>query len=413
MFNRSTSNRLLTTLFVAQSMFSASQIAIATLIAIVAAKLAGAESVAGMPTTTMTFSQALMAVPIALLMGRFGRRIGLTLGYGLGALGGLLGLAAIMDGQFVLLLFSAALLGMSRASTEQGRFAAGEIFPETERARMIGRLVFAGTIGAVVGPVLVSPSGRLLESLGQSADMGPWAVALFFNILAALLIFLLLRPDPSLIARQIVVQTADVDAPKQTARPLVTLLMQPRVQLAIIAALVSQSVMVILMVMTPLYMDHNHHGRDTISLVISMHTLGMYGLSAVTGYLIDRFGRIPMLFAGAGIIILSALLSPVSTNEYVLAVALFLLGLGWNFGYVSSSSLLADTLRGAERARVQGINDLLVFLAAGFGSLGAGPLFEKGGYAAISGAVIVLALALIGMIFWLGRPRPEVATIAA
>ena len=405
--NRATSNRLLYTLFIAQSMFSAAQIAVFTLVTIVAVRLAGTDSVAGVPSSTMTFSQAFMALPIALLMGRYGRRIGLSLGYGMGALGGLVGLLALATGSFPLLLVSAALLGISRGSADQGRFVAGEIFPEAERARMIGRFVFAGTIGAVVGPLLVSPSGIVLGSIVQNPDMGPWALALVFNTLSALIIFFLLRPDPMIIARSIAATHTDESEVKQSARPLAVLLMLPKVQLAIIAALVSQTVMVVLMVMTPLYMDHHHHGRDNISLVIAAHTLGMYGLSAVTGYLIDRFGRIPMLYAGALVMISSALLSPLTADQYVLAATLFLLGLGWNFGYVASSSLLADTLQGTERVRVQGINETLVFLSAGIGSLAAGPLFASGGYAAVGNAGIGLTLAFIGLIWWLGRPRSE------
>src|SRR5207244_4449061 len=124
---------------------------------------------------------------------------------------------------------------------------------------------------------------------------------------------------------------------------------------------------------------------------------------------IDRFGRIRMFSAGGTVIILSAILSPLSTNQYILAVTLFLLGLGWNFGYVASSSLLSDTLRGPERVRVQGINDSLVFLSAGFGSLAAGPIFAWGGYVAIAYAGIALTVALFAMISWLGRPQIEPA----
>ncbi|MEP7292844.1 MAG: MFS transporter, partial [Chloroflexota bacterium] len=161
MYNRATSNRLLYTLFVAQSLGSASQIAVFTLVAIVATRLSGTESAAGLPSSTLTFAQALTALPFALVMGRFGRRLGLTLGFASVMLGGLAGVIAILLGSFPLLLVSAGLMGMGRASSDQSRFAAGEMFPEAERARMIGRLVFAGTIGAVLGPVLVAPSSRL------------------------------------------------------------------------------------------------------------------------------------------------------------------------------------------------------------------------------------------------------------
>jgi MFS family permease len=407
MYTRATSNRLLYTLFITQSLFSASNIAVFALVAIVAVKLTGADSVAGLASSTQTFSQALAAFPIAVVMGRFGRRIGLSLGYLLAALGGLIGVIAIMQGIFPLLLVGAALIGMGRAGGEQSRFAVGEIFPEAERARMIGRLVFAGTVGAVAGPVLVAPSGRLMESLGLSPDIGPWVAMVVLCGLATLLTFFVLRPDPMTIAREIVKEEKQQNGSAQVARPLAALFMLPRVQLAVLAVLISQTVMVVLMVMTPLYMDHHHHSRDDISLVISMHTLGMFGLSAVTGYLIDRFGRIPMLFVGALTLIASALLAPVSTNQYILAVALFLLGLGWNFGYVSGSSLLADSLQGEERTRVQGVNDSLVFFVAGFGSLASGPLFASGGYTAVSIAGLALTLGLIGLIFWLGRPQVE------
>lgn len=407
MYPESLRKRLLYILFATQSLFSAGQIAIFTLIAIVATRLSGTESVAGLPSSTLTFAQAFAALPAAMIMGRFGRRLGLTLGYCLGLLGGLFGVLAITQGLFPLLLVSAALMGMGRASSEQARFAAGEMFPPEERGRMIGRVVFASTVGAIGGPLLVGPSGRLMQALGLHPDVGVWAGMLVFSALAALMTFLFLRPDPMQIARALAAEAeaADEGKPAAPARPVRQLLLLPTVQLAILAMLVSQTVMVVLMVMTPLHMDHQHHSRDAISMVIAAHTLGMFGLSALTGYLIDRFGRIPMLVVGGLILIASALLAPVSNSEYALAFALFLLGLGWNFGYVGGSSLLADALQGEERARVQGINDSLVFLVAGFGSLSAGPLFATGGFLAVSMGGLILTLILLVLIYWLSRPQ--------
>ena len=416
---------MLYTIFVTQSLFSAAQIAVGTLAAIVAARLAGTESVAGLPSSITTFAQAFTALPIALLMGRFGWRLGLSFGYSLTVLGGALGVVAILQGSFPLLLASAALMGMGRASSDQSRFAAGEMFPEAERARMIGRIVFAGTIGAIGGPLLVGPSGRLMEAAGLDGDIGPWVGMVVLCGLGTLITFFLLRPDPMIVARGLTKFTSpklaspELASPeretpreevqreesRQIVRPLSTLLMLPKVQLAVLAVLISQTVMVVLMVMTPLHMEHYQHSRENISLVIAMHTLGMFGLSPLTGYLIDRFGRIPMLFVAALTLAASALLAPVSTHQYVLAAALFLLGLGWNFGYVSGASLLADTLKGKERASVQGINDTLVFLAAGIGSLGAGPLFDRGGYQLVSLAGLALPVALIVLIWWLNRPQ--------
>src|SRR5690349_9570257 len=145
MVNDATRKRLLYVLFASQSLFSAGQIAVFTLTAIVATRLSGTESAAGLPSSTLTFAQAFAALPLALVMGRFGRRLGLTLSYVAGTLGGIIGVLAITQGSFPLLLISAALMGIGRAGSDQGRFAAGEMFPEAERGRMIGRVVFAST----------------------------------------------------------------------------------------------------------------------------------------------------------------------------------------------------------------------------------------------------------------------------
>ena len=407
MVNQSTRTRLLYVLFASQSLFSAGQIAVFTLMAIVATRLSGTESVAGLPTSVLTFAQAFAAFPLALIMGRFGRRPGLTLGYIAGTLGGLMGILAVTQGIFPLLLLSAVFMGIGRAGSDQGRFAAGEMFPPNERGRMIGRLVFASTLGAIGGPLLVGPSGRLMESIGLQRDAGVWVGMLIFSALAAFITFVLLRPDPAHIGRTQATadEKTEESLSKSPARPLRQLLMLPTVQLAILAMLVSQTVMVVLMVMTPLHMDHQHHSRDSISMVIAMHTLGMFGLSALTGYLIDRFGRIPMLVLGGLILIASAQLAPVAGNQYILAVALFLLGLGWNFGYVGGSSLLADALHGVERARVQGVNDSLVFFVAGFGSLSSGPLYARGGFLAVSMGGLILTLIFLVLIYWLSRPQ--------
>jgi MFS family permease len=405
MYDRATSNRLFYILFISQSLFSAAQIAVFTLVGIVAVRLSGEESVAGMPSSTLTFAQALSAYPIALIMGRYGRRLGLTLGYLSGIVGGVFGILAITQGVLPLLLLSAALLGVARASVDQSRFAAGEMFLPSERARMIGRIVFAGTIGAITGPVLVSQTGSLMGTLGYSPNIGPWVGMVGLCLVAAALTFFLLRPDPMTISRAITAEETFRFKTEQVTRPLPVLLRLPKVQLGILAALVSQTVMVVLMVMTPVHMDHNHHGTGEISFVIAMHTLGMFGLSPLTGYLIDRFGRIPMLMVGAATLIASALLAPLSTEVPILALALFLLGLGWNFGYVAGSTLLSDALQGEERARVQGINDSLVFFVAGFGSLGAGVLFANGGYGSVSLAGLVLVVVMLAVMWWLTRPQ--------
>ncbi|MEO1164530.1 MAG: MFS transporter, partial [Chloroflexota bacterium] len=212
MYNRNTSIRLTGTLFVTQSLLSAANIGIATLLAIIAADLAG-ESLAGIPSTITTLSIAIAALPMGIFMGRFGRRAGLTLSYSLGLFGAIIGIFAVVHGLFWLLLVSSAFLGFGRAGGEQSRFVAGDLFFEHERARMIGVIVFAGTMGAVVGPLLVEPGIWLATQLNLAENSAPWILAAIFSGIATVLVFLLLRPEPLDIAK--IIETEDTSRRKK------------------------------------------------------------------------------------------------------------------------------------------------------------------------------------------------------
>ena len=166
---------------------------------------------------------------------------------------------------------------------------------------------------------------------------------------------------------------------------------------------VGQLVMVLIMVITPLHMNHNNHTTESVSLVIMAHTLGMYGLSSVTGWLIDRYGRIPLIVAGAVLLIIAGLQAPLSVSLLNLVVALFLLGLGWNFCFIAGSSLMSDALAPSERARAQGASEVLVSLASGVGSLGTGTVFQQGGMTAVAAVGIALALLLMALLVWFNR----------
>jgi len=175
--------------------------------------------------------------------------------------------------------------------------------------------------------------------------------------------------------------------------------------------LISQTVMVTLMTITPWHMHQANHANTSVSLVISAHTLGMFGLSALTGYLIDRYGRVQMMIIGALTLIASAIIAPLSTQLPYLVVGLFLLGLGWNFGYIAGSSMLADALRGKEKNRVQGFNDMLVAFSAGLGTLSSGFLFEFGGYLLVSIGGVVLTLILMVLIRNLSSKQIELQPV--
>jgi MFS family permease len=410
--SHATRQRLTGALFISQSLFSAAMIAAFTLTPILAAELGGSDSVAGVPNTLTLLGRAAAAYPIGWLFDKVGRRLGLSVGFVLALAGALLTVWAVMNGSFIGFCAGAALMGMGRGGSDQARYVAAEVQTADRRAKVIGLIVFAGTVGAIGGPALVGPSARLAEAWGYLGDTGPYLAAIGLYAIGLLTIFIFLRPDPLTVS-----QALEAESPNKEAdgpvRQLTQIFRQPTVLLAVAAMAIGQLVMALIMVITPLHMDHNNHTTESVSLVIMAHTLGMFGLSSVTGWLIDRYGRIPLIVAGSAILIISGLLAPLSVAVPNLALALFLLGLGWNFCFIAGSSLLADALAARERARAQGASEVLVSLATGVGSLGTGALFGQGGMTAVAAVGIALSLLLVALLFWFNRFQKRSAPSAA
>ncbi len=386
--------RLTWLLFFGQSLSSAAFIAGATVGAIIGEQLSGRPALAGLPSATYLLGSALAAYPAARLMERAGRRVGLSLGFVIGITGALICGFAVLRGSFLGFLLGMWGMGVTRGVMDLGRYAAAEMNPVAQRARAISTVVLGGTVGAILGPALVAPMGRLAVSFSADALAGPWFAAAGLFVLGLTLIGLFLRPDPSDLARQMANQTGEAaTAASQPARPWRLILGQTNTRVAIMAMIIGQLVMVMLMTITSLHMIHHGHTLGDVSLVIMAHTLGMFGLSVVTGRLADNFGRAPVIVAGGGLLIAACLVAPLSQRTEVLALALFLLGLGWNFCAVAGAALLTDSLNLSERGRLQGTNDLAVGLVSALGSLQSGALFEVIGYANLSW--ISLALSLI------------------
>ena len=404
--------RIFGTLFAGQSLFTAAMIVGFTLTSIIAADLSGTDRAAGLPSTVTLIARAALAYPIGWLLDRLGRRLGLSIGFLIGAAGFIISAWSVVNGSFAGFLTGAALFGGSRASSEQSRYVGAEIFPVSQQAKVIGWIVFAGTIGSILGPLLVEPSSSFAENVGLPAYAGPFLAGALLVLIAALISFALLRPDPQRLGETVAAEE-EKDEPggkeDEDSRPLRQIFSNPFALLAVAAMTIGQLVMVKLMVITPLHMNHNDHGTRAISLVIMAHTLGMFGLSGLTGWLIGRLGRLTMMILGSVILIIACLLAPVSTNMPILATALFLLGLGWNFAFVAGSSLLSDGLISAERGRVQGAGEMAVAIGAGLGSLGSGLIFARGGILAVSIVGLGFSLALLLMVLWMKisrRPRP-------
>ncbi len=406
LISASVQRRTVATLFASQSFFSAATIAAFTLTAIVAADLSGNDGLAGVPNTVQMLGRAAAAYPIGVLMDRSGRRPGLIVGFAAAIVGLLISALAIDWGSFLFFCAGTAFIGVGRAASEQGRFIAAEIYPQNQRARVMGILVFAGTIGSVGGPLLVAPATSLADRVGFPTDAGPYLIGAVLMAIALVVIFFLLRPDPKTLGALMERQEHGEPIPgsaAKTVRPLRQIFGQEMVLVALAAMVIGQLVMTLLMVITPLHMRYNDHTTGEISIVIMAHTLGMFGLSALTGWLIDKLGRAPMIVLGALVLIISALLAPISPDVPLLATSLFLLGLGWNFTFIAGSSLLSDALESHERGRIQGVSEALVALASGAGSLGTGGVFAVGGMTAVAAVGLAFSLVLIGWAFWVNH----------
>ncbi|MDQ3247700.1 MAG: MFS transporter, partial [Chloroflexota bacterium] len=391
--------RITVTLFVVQSIFGAALIATFTLTSIVAARLSGFESLAGVPSTLVLGGRALIGYPIGWIMDRYGRRPAFVIGYALGAVGMLISVSGIVQASFWLFCAGAGVIGMGRGISEQTRYAAAEVYPPHQRAKVIGWLVFAGTIGSIGGPLLVPPSSGWVARFGLDPQTGPFVLAAVLSVFALALTFFFLRPDPLVIGRQMddAQQTKHNTAP---ARPLREIFAGSAVRLAVAAMVIGQLVMTSIMVITPLHMAHHNHGLQAVSWVLMAHTLGMFGLATVTGWLIDRLGRASMIMIGGATLAVASLLTPVSTNMWVLAFALFLLGLGWSFCFVAGSALFSDSVAAHERGRAQGFSETWVALASGAGSLGTGVAFHYGGIVMVSAIGLAFSLIFLAGAFW-------------
>ncbi|MGE9807438.1 MFS transporter [Janibacter sp. G1551] len=367
--------------------------------ALLAEEISGSDTWAGLGTTFQVFGAALIAIPMAHVMARSGRRPGLILGYTLAILGAVGIIAAAVVDNFALLLAGSVAFGGATASNNQARYAATDLAHPDHRGRDLSTVVWATTIGAVVGPNLAGPGADLARPLGLPVLAGPFVFSLVGFVLAVLVLTARLRPDPLLEARRLALAadgSAGTVVHGSVVRGLRVVFARRQATFGLLVTSLGHATMVSVMVMTPLHMDHGGADLRIIGLVISGHVLGMFAFSPLTGRATDRFGAPPVALAGAAVLIVAGGLAARAPegSSAGLAVALFLLGLGWSCTLVAGSTLLVAGVPQAERPGAQGGADLVMGLAGGGGGALAGVIVNGAGF----GVLAVCAMALPALI---------------
>ena len=391
------------TLFVAQALSSTGFLASATVTSIIGADLSGRPEWAGVPSAVYQVGVAGASLVLGYAMDRLGRRVALAGALGFGAIGAAIAAAAVVNGTFAGFLIGLAWMGPANAAAALSRFVAAEVHAPEERGRAIANVVVGGTVGTLIWPLLSVSLGPAMERLNLGDLTWPYAVSLTLLALSAVVIFLFLRPDPRDIARDLADGTSQPRTnvvPGRGSASLIVILQRPGTLIAIGSMVLAHAVMVMVMVITSLHMRNHDHSVSAIALTTSMHVLGMFGFSVLSGRMADAFGRGPVIMLGGSVLVAACIVAPVSPAFGPVTAGMFLLGLGWNLCFVGGSSLLSDQLTSDERARTQGFNDLLMGLVAASGSFISGHVFAAVGYGTMGLIAAVVSLVPLSLAGW-------------
>lgn len=365
---------------------------------LLAKEMTGSTGSAGLPAALFTLGSAVAARVVGHVSQGHGRRIGLGIGYSVGALGasGIV-LAAIL-GSLPLLFISLLLYGSGTATNLQARYAGADLAKPSRRGRAISTVLVATTLGAVLGPNLIGLTGSIAESLGIRGLAGPFMLAVLAYGTAAAVVFTFMRPDPLLMARTLASRASKkAEDQEQTANAIDS---QRKVRLAAAAMVITQMVMIAVMTMTPIHMKLHGYSLAAIGLIISIHIAAMYLPSPLTGWLVDRFGYRRVLALG-GLTLLSAGIlawAAPASSLILLGVTLGLLGLGWSFGLIAGSTAVTQNTPLERRASIQGSVDMSVSLAGAAGGLGSGFIMAGSGYAMLGLVGGLLGLAILPLL---------------
>ena len=376
---------------------------------LLAVDLSGSEAWAGSVSTTVTLGAAIASALLIRLAVARGRRITLSTGLATALLGALLMIVAASSRQFWLLLIASLLVGAGTSVNLQARFAATDLSEPRHRGRDLSLIVWMSTVGSVAGPNLIGPGESIADAIGIPALSGVFVISAVAMVLGLLVIWIGLRPDPLLLAREI----APAGAPRPHASfrdGLRAFASYRRAGGGLIAMLVAHFSMVAVMAMTPVHLLHHGAEVTVIGLTISLHIAGMYALSPVMGLLADRVSPIPVAAAGMVITIAAVLVAGFSGSDAVLTtIGLVLLGVGWSAATVAGSTAIVDSVPREIVVAAQGVADTTMSLAGALGGVLSGILLAWVGYPGLGIVCAVLALAAIPVVIIVmrtARPRP-------
>ncbi|MCY1658435.1 MFS transporter [Dietzia sp. SL131] len=430
--------RILTVLVLAQLLAGAGLAAGITVGALLAEDLLGGPGLSGLPSALFTGGSALAAIAVGKLSQARGRRPGLAAGFAVGALGALGIVAATALESLPLLFASFVIYGSGTATNLQARYAGADLATDATRARSLSYVLLGTTAGAVAGPNLVGPTGVVAEALGLAPLAGPFLLAAAAYGGAALVISLLLRPDPLLEARRMEIAAAEAaltsssssstpspspspspaaeaaataaDSERHAVAPVPTRIWTADVITGVVVMALTQFVMVGLMTMTPVHMRAHDHTVTVVGVVISLHVAAMFLPAPLSGLLVDKFGT-RAVAVSAGLVLLAAgglaALAPPQSTALV-ALALILLGLGWSLGLVAGTTVLTTSVPTTVRASVQGQADVAVALSGAAGGLLSGLVFAWIDFRGLGFTLAALSLVVVAAV----RPRTARRTVA-
>ncbi|MEO7125572.1 MAG: MFS transporter [Nakamurella sp.] len=382
---------------------------------LLAEKLTGSAEYAGFAQTASILGAGVLAIPLARLAERRSRSYALSLGFSLAALGALIILVGVRIGVPVVFFVGMALFGSATATGLQARYAATDSAPAHLKGRALSVVVWAATVGSVAGPNLADPGGELGIHLGVGELGGPFALSAVAFLVAIAFTSRLRRrrqdvPDP------LGTGAAEFAAPAGTAsypaaktpaqtRPTIrqalhSIKTRPRALLGFTAVVLGHTIMVSVMVMTPVHMAHSGDTIAVIGIVISLHIMGMYALSPMFGWAADRFGPIPVIWLGFALFTASAIVGIADdlagSSMLRISTALVLLGLGWSACFIAGSTLISESVPDAIRVTVQGATDASMNLGAAVFAAVAGPLLTVGGFTLIN--AVALGIVALGVL---------------